>query len=56
MSEEMKHTLECLDRRIDSAVEMHVLALPVQESALKPWNRSMFVLNSNRVIQQNPKP
>jgi hypothetical protein len=50
MSEEMKHTLECLDRRIDSAVEMHVLALPVQESSLKIWNRPMFVLNSNRVI------
>ena len=56
MSAEMKHTLECLDRRIDSAVEMHVLALPVQESALKTWNHPMFVLNSNRVIQQNPKP
>jgi hypothetical protein len=56
MSEEMKHTLECLDRRIDSSVEMHVLALPVPESALKTWNRPMFVLNLNRVIQQNPKP
>jgi hypothetical protein len=29
MNAEMKHTLDCVDQRIDSAMDMHVLALPV---------------------------
>jgi hypothetical protein len=54
MNEEMKHTLDCVDKRIDSAMEMHVLALPVRASAHQTLNCPMFVLKSNHLIRQDP--